>query len=66
VLDVSLPAEARQQVMHLFVAVGICGWKMLAGFFVAVFLKQKTGQKKRIWLSFPDKANNANTKLDRR
>jgi hypothetical protein len=65
-MDVSPPAEARQQVMHLFVAVGICGWKMLPGFFVAVFLKQKTGQKKNYLLDFPDKANNANTKLDRR
>jgi hypothetical protein len=45
-MDVSPPAEARQRVMHLLVAVGICGWKMLAGFFVAVILKQKTGQKK--------------------
>jgi len=65
-MDVSLPAEARQRVMHLFVAVGVGGWKMLQRFLVAVFLKQKTGQEKRIWLNFPDKANNANTKLDRR
>jgi hypothetical protein len=33
--------------MHLFVALGVCGWKMFPGFFVAVFLKQKTGQKKK-------------------